>query len=461
MTHSASCVVMGGGVSGLVSARELATYGFSVTVMESAPHWGGAVSPLTIDGFIADAGAESISVARRSGLDLIHELGLDDDVIQPRRADPRIAFIDGLREIPPTVLGIPACLDDERLRAILGNDSMDRLANEQDWPIDTQTTIGQLVRERLGDDVVRRLVDPIVHGVHATPADQADLATLLPNIDQLIRSSGSLVGAAAQLRAGLGPSGNAIVSLKGGMHRLVSALVDSCTDLGVTMLLSNSASSLERVGEKWIVTDQTGRRSQFDLAILALPPAQTGQLLNDVNFEISQSFEKIEMTAVSLATLSVDSAELNAFPVGPGLLVSTSRTDVTAKALTHANAKWDWWDDVLPKNRHILRLSFGRSGQPALSPSRIEHVVANDARVLLGLIEPWTVREVVVTQWESSLVRPSPGHAARVGFLSQQVEQIPGLAVLSGALCGNGLAGVIELARRQSKRLRDLFSNQR
>ena len=460
MTHSASCVVIGGGVSGLVSARELAEYGFSVTVMESAASWGGAVSPLSIDGFVADAGAESVSVARRSGLDLIHELGLDDDVVQPRRADPRIAFIDGLREIPPTVLGIPASLEDERLRAIMGNDSLNRLANEKDWPIDSYTTIGQLVRERLGDDVVRQLVDPIVAGVHAIPADQADLATLLPNIDQLIRSSGSLVGAAAQLRAGLGPSGNAIVSIKGGMHRLVSALVGSCIDHGVTMLLSNSACSLERVGEQWLVTDQMGRHSQFDLVVLALPPAKTAQLLKDVNVEISQSFKTIEMTAVSVATLSVDSAELNTFPVGPGLLVSTNRTDVTAKALTHANAKWEWWDEVLPKNRHILRLSFGRFGQPALSPSHIEKVVANDARVLLGLLQPWTVREVVVTQWDSSLVRPSPGHAERVGFLLRQVEQIPGLAVLSGALCGNGLAGVIELARSQSKRLRDLFADQ-
>jgi len=461
MTRSGSCVVIGGGVSGLVSARELAKAGFSVTVMESAPTWGGAVSPLAIDGVVTDAGAESVGVARRGGLDLIHELGLADHVVVPRRSDPRIALIHELREIPTTVLGIPTSLDDERLRVILGDDSMRRLANERDWPIDSHTTLGQLVRERLGDDVVTHLVDPIVAGVHATPADEADLATLLPNIDDLIRSTGGLVRAAAQLRAGLGPSGSAIVSLQGGMHRLVSALVQSCTDLGVTMMTSHSPSGLECDGQHWTLTDQMGGRSHFDLAILAVPPAVVSGLLTSVDVEVSRSFDAIEMTAVSVATLSVESTELNAFPVGPGLLVSSRRTDVSAKALTHANAKWGWWDGVLPKNRHILRLSFGRAGQPPSPPTLVEKIVEHDARVLLGLVEPWIVREIVVTQWDSSLVRPSPGHAERVGTLSQQVERIPGLAVLSGALCGNGLAGVIETARRQSQRLLDQYSHQR
>jgi oxygen-dependent protoporphyrinogen oxidase len=223
------------------------------------------------------------------------------------------------------------------------------------------------------------------------------------------------------------------------------------------MLLSHSPARLERVGEHWAVTDHTGGHSQFDIVVLAVPPKVAARLLTNIDVNVSQSFDQIEMNAVSVATLSVDSAELNTFPVGPGLLVSTSRTDVTAKALTHANAKWEWWDGVLPENRHIVRLSFGRSGQPALSPSLIASVVADDARALLGLTKPWAVREVVVTQWNSSLVRPSPGHAARVGMLTQQVEQISGLAVLSGALCGNGLAGVIELARRQSKRLQDQY----
>jgi len=231
--------------------------------------------------------------------------------------------------------------------------------------------------------------------------------------------------------------------------------------LGVTLLTSHSPAGIERDGERWTVTDQAGHRSHFDLAVLAVPPAVAARLLAKVDVDVSQSFDAIEMTAVSVATLSVDSAELNAFPVGPGLLVSSRRMDVTAKALTHANAKWEWWDDVLPRNRHVLRLSFGRAGHPPVSPALIEEVVEHDARVLLGLVEPWVVREIVVTQWNSSLVRPSPGHAERVGILAQRVERIPGLAVLSGALCGNGLAGVIELARRQSQRLRDQYSQQR
>lgn len=453
MTERCLGVVVGGGVSGLVAARELSRAGYDVTVLEASSSWGGAVSPLTIGGVITDAGAESIGIARSTGRDLLRDVGLDDDVVEPRRTDSRIAFADGKFQLPPTVLGIPANTDDPRLLAAIGADALERMRNEVDCPITPFTTIGELVRTRLGARVVERLVDPIVSGVHALSADEADLAALVPNIDTMITSFGGLVAAAHRMRSGLGPSGSAVISLRGGLHRMVDALVSSCCDMGVEMCLASEISEIRRNTDGWTVVSTDGCSRTADVVVIAIPPGVASRLIRSVDADIADALSSIEMTPVNVVTMYVVSSELDTFPIGPGMLVSSERTDVSTKAMTHSNAKWIWWDDVLPPHHHLIRLSYGRAGQPSMTHDEIRAVVERDARTLLELREPWHVVDMVVTTWASSLVRPSPGHAARMKVLAQDVEQITGLAIVSGALCGNGLAGVVDFAQRQSRRL--------
>ncbi|MDO8212328.1 NAD(P)/FAD-dependent oxidoreductase [Conexibacter sp. CPCC 206217] len=89
-----SCVlVIGAGHNGLVAAIQLAAHGLDVTVLEHAPHPGGASSSTaaTLPGFVHDHCAAFVPMAAASPA--IQELRLDDD---------------GLRWIdPPTILAHP------------------------------------------------------------------------------------------------------------------------------------------------------------------------------------------------------------------------------------------------------------------------------------------------------------------------------------------------------------------
>jgi protoporphyrinogen/coproporphyrinogen III oxidase len=75
---SASVVVVGGGISGLVAARALAGAGLQVTVLEAAGRWGGKINSTVLDGIRLDVGAESLLARRPEGLALIESLGLHD-----------------------------------------------------------------------------------------------------------------------------------------------------------------------------------------------------------------------------------------------------------------------------------------------------------------------------------------------------------------------------------------------
>ena len=54
--QSPTAVVVGGGVSGLVAARELAMAGIAVTVLEASESWGGCVGSPVVAGLSLDSG---------------------------------------------------------------------------------------------------------------------------------------------------------------------------------------------------------------------------------------------------------------------------------------------------------------------------------------------------------------------------------------------------------------------
>ena len=73
---------------------------------------------------------------------------------------------------------------------------------------------------------------------------------------------------------------------------------------------------------------------------------------------LATELEPVSSGQIVLATLVVDSAELDAAPRGTGLLVAPGASGIRAKALTHATAKWAWLAEAAGPHRHVLRLSY-------------------------------------------------------------------------------------------------------
>ncbi|MFI5060872.1 MAG: FAD-dependent oxidoreductase, partial [Actinomycetales bacterium] len=71
-------VVIGGGIAGLVAARDCARPGFEVTLLESSAGVGGSVAPLTLDDLTVDAGAESFATRGGHVAELLGDLGLEE-----------------------------------------------------------------------------------------------------------------------------------------------------------------------------------------------------------------------------------------------------------------------------------------------------------------------------------------------------------------------------------------------
>lgn len=440
-----SVIVIGGGVAGLVAARDRARRGDTVTLLEASPQCGGALRRQVLDGVAVDVGAEAFGISRPETRALVDELGLD--VIAPRRSDARLLLDDGLHDMPHAMLGIPTDLSSPEVRAIIGDAAAGRARELDARRLDASSpdvTLGVLVRSRMGDDVADRILTPVVAGVHAADPDRIEAEAIVPGLLRALEQTGSLAGAAARLRASSGVPGSAIAGLQGGMTTLVDALTSSLRAASVDIRLSTRASGIERTTRGWTV--MAGDAPLTADSVVVATDAPTSARLLGAFPAVSRALAGISVGDVVVCAAVVDAAELDDDPVGSGLLVAPGHPSVRAKALTHASAKWEWIRAAYGPGRHLVRLSYGRDGRIDEALDDLPRIVASDISAVFGLPSP-AIRGFSATRWDRSLVLPHPGHRARVRAVQDAAADIPSLQVVGAGLGGNGLAGTIALAR--------------
>ena len=441
-------LVVGGGVAGLVAARELAHAGLRTLVLEGRDVAGGAVAGHTVAGLRLDAGAESFATRGGTVAALLDELGLTDRVRTPEPRGSWVHLPHGDGPLPRTgLLGIPAHPWAADVRRTLGLVGAARASLDLVLPPRAEPTLGALVRRRMGVRVLDRLVRPVVGGVHAADPDDLAVGAVAPGlVDALRRERGSLARAVRSLRASA-PAGSAVQGVDGGMQVLVEALVADLEAHGGELRTGAVVQAVAETPEGWTTGDDTAPR-----LVLATPAAVGLLRLDGVGTPDPGA-------AVTLVTLVLDAPELDDAPRGTGVLVAAEATDVAAKALTHGTAKWGWLADAAGPGRHVVRLSYGRAGDRdgARRPEADDELVATalaDASVLLGTpLRPQQVAGHAVSRWSQALPRPSAAHQAVVRAVRDAVAEHEGLAVCGAWVAGNGLASVVPDARAAARSL--------
>lgn len=484
--HGWDAVVVGGGVAGLVAARELASAGLRVLVLERGPAVGGAVGGHEVAGLTLDTGAESFATRGGAVAELAEELGLTPRVVTP---EPLGAWVQlpGLAGPLPRAghLGIPAdpwASDVRRTIGLVGalRASLDRVLPASRAPQGDAVTLGALVRSRFGSRVLDRLVRPVVAGVMAADPDDLAADSASPGLRAALAREGSLGAAVRSLRA-LAPAGSAVASFDGGMHVLVDALLADVVAHGGTVRTEAEVTGVRRVGGGGGVGVGGGTTddgpgpddAQLEVALRGEPavrarllvlatPAAPVLLAEDLAPGLAG--ERPDPGAeVVLATLVLDAPELDAAPRGTGVLVTPDVPGVRAKALTHASAKWAWVARAAGPGRHVVRLSYGvaaeapgaAAGDPrTLAPDDLAALALRDASMLLGVaLRPAQVVGTARVAWSQSLPRPSAGHRGVVARVREAVDAMPGVAVCGAWVAGNGLASVVPDARRAARAL--------
>lgn len=472
-----TCVVIGGGISGLSAAWELvgADPNLQVSVLEGAGRVGGKLLGGQVGGVLVDLGAESLLARRGEGVQLIEQVGLGHDLVHPATTTASIWSRGALHPMPQrTLMGIPS--DVQALRGLLTDGEIERVLAEEPKPGSGDVSVGDLVAARLGPAVLDRLVEPLLGGVYAGRAHEISTAAALPALLGAHTGGRSLVAGAAAALSAAGATAVAtapgscepaprpvFAGLRGGLHRLAGTLALRLTDRGVRITTGVSVRTLRQgPGGGFILeTGPVPRPTAYeaDAVVLAVPPAPAARLLAGLAPTAARLLGEVETASMAVVTMAFAAGTLPAL-VGSGVLVPPVE-GLTVKAATFSAAKWDWvrqagtgagpgGGDLI-----LLRASVGRHREEAVLQRPDADLVAlalADLGQVVGTPLPSPV-DSHVQRWGGGLPQYAVGHRERVDAVRADVARVERLAVCGAAYDGVGIPACIASGRLAAQRV--------
>ena len=459
-------VVIGAGISGLSAAHALSELArangtpVDIAILEATSVVGGKLATHEVDGVRLDAGAESVLARRPEGVQLIADVGLSGEQ-EPQAESGVGVLVNGqLHQLPKhQLLGIPFDYDDVAQSGLLDGGGLADLKRDGTMPpasADTSdVSIGELVRSRMGHQVLDRLVEPLLGGIYAGQSDQISADMAVPGLIDALAEHGSLMAAVASLRAASTDEGPLFVSLRGGLGRLPQAIVDA-TDAEVHT--STKARNIVAAGDRWrVIADSPEGSREFaaDAVIVSCPAASAASLLSHMGVSGVASALAVEYASVALVTYLFRVGDIPELPAGSGFVVPPGSSRLV-KAATYASQKWSWLRQEQP-DLAVVRVSIGRFGETgwrredadlAAAALREFHDIAKTGATPVA---------TKVRHWERSLPQYRVGHRARITELQERLTALRGLEICGAALDGVGVPACIASGQLAAGRVAQLL----
>ncbi|GAA3803200.1 protoporphyrinogen oxidase [Nocardioides panacisoli] len=439
-------MVVGGGISGLTAARDLAQRGYDVLVLEATDRVGGKLRRGEIAGVTVDVGAEAMVNRRPEAVGLAAELGIE--VVHPTTATSRVWTRGGLHPLPRTLMGAPLDLDQLAASGVLSEEGIARARQEPGLAatdVAGDISVGDLVEQRYGAEVTDRLVEPLLGGVYAGRARAISAEAAMPQLLALARR-GSITTQGAALSSPSTAESPVFAGIEGGMWQLPERLVD---DLGGRVVRTGVTVRGVRRTDAGFEVDTGEALEAAAVVVLATPAAPTARLLADLAPAAAGELTAIDYASTAVVTLAFRASDAAAaLDTGASGFLVPPVDGRRIKASTFSFAKWDWvrraGGDLL-----LLRTSLGRIGEEqTLQVPDEELVTASLADLADATGLTATPVDAVVQRWGGGLPQYAVGHLDRVARIRAAVATVPGLAVCGAAYDGVGIAACIASAHR-------------
>lgn len=454
-----SVAVIGGGVSGLTAAYELAKAGIACTLIDANAVLGGVIRTEHAGGCLIEAGPDSFLAQKPWALELIEELGLGDQVIASNderrrtfvlRGGRLIQIPDGLQFMAPTRMapvlrspllsvGAKARMAAELLRRPSGGARPDR-------------SVAEFVTDHYGSEVNEYLAQPMLAGVYGAEPEVLSVNAVLPRFVELESRYGSLsrglIAGMKKARPAKGPRPSLFLSLRGGMQTLTDAL--AARTAGKAQHVRGRALALTRANGGWAVQLEDGASLRCDAVILALPAYESARLLAPIDAEIVEPLRSIPYGSSITVGLVYQRPAFQHPLNGFGFLVPRAEGRLLA-ACTWVGTKFD---GRAPQDRPLLRAFLsGSKAQERLGRTPDELAAEVDAELKQLMRYTADPVEWRTAAWDRAMAQYPVGHAKIVAQIRARETAIPGLRLIGNAYEGIGIPDCIRVARDAVGRL--------
>ena len=423
-TATKTCII-GAGISGLARAWQLKRHGEACTVLEQSALPGGAMRSHREGNYLAEEGPHSIlldSLEIEAFLDSIPKLNASIIEALPE-ANKRFIVRGGKPHAVP--MGLISAITTP-LWSFAGKLRVLKEPFIKAAPADDEESVADFVRRRLGDELYRYAINPLVGGIYAGDPEKLSLPHAFPKLHALDQNHGGLIrGGIAKMRAARANKGpkprKRIISFKNGMAELPEKLAAA---LGDCLHTAVSISSIRKSGEQWTVAwsspDGTITEDSFDQLILTAPAHRLADLPFDPALQGQlRRLSAIDYPPVSVLSLGFKRADL-AHPIdGFGALVP----ECEARKILGVLFPSSLFPKRAPEGEVLLTVFIGGERQPECATADTEALkktVLPELEQLLGITgEPTFVHH---KHWDKAIPQYKLGYAAQLADM-ERIEQ--------------------------------------
>jgi oxygen-dependent protoporphyrinogen oxidase len=453
VSESRDVIVVGAGISGLTAAYVLQQQGLNVTVLDAGNRAGGLIQSVEEDGFLMENGPQTFAPGRAPELlALCQALNLDLEAANPH-ASRRYLYLKS------RLTSLPVKPQEAIFSPLLSWQGKWRFLQEFIQPptpfeapsLENDISVDTFFRNRFGDEVADRLVNPFISGIYAGDPESLSLPSVFPDLWRMQAESGSILKAAflkfredkSRERAEKGwpppkeddteekVSPHALFSLRRGLQYLPLTLARQLaeTHFGVTV------QNIRQEQADYVLTLEDGGQLRTQHLILAVPAFVAAQLLAPLAPLAAEALAQIPYVSLAVAHTAFLRSQIQHPLDGFGFLVPERERMTLLGSI--------WASSLFPERameQYVLFSNYlGGARNPQLafqSPEAITEIACRDLSAAFKT-RPLVPAFSRVIRHARAIPQYSLGHRARIQTLDWDLARHPGLA-----LCGNYLEGI-------------------
>ncbi len=458
--------IVGGGITGLAAAYKIQAniqqqnLPLSYILVERESRLGGKILTENVGSFVVEAGPDCFISEKPAALRICQQLHLQDDLLRTNERYQRtyILWKSKLHPLPEGfMLLAPTNFFSFARDSLISPLGKLRVALDLVLPAkksDKEETLAQFVRRRMGNEILEKIAEPLVAGIHAGNPETMSLKSTFPRFIEMEDQHRSLILGMMKRRRqlkhekkqrGAQPRYTMFMTLKEGMAQISRSFQTRLTPSSIllekqvaSIALNYDSGSANTKRYTLFFNDGTSLNAQS--VIITTPAYVAHRLLNEVNSALASELASIPY--VSTATVSLAYREQDLFHPLDGFGFIVPRLEGRKiMASTWTSRKFE---HRAPDHHVLIRCFVGGAHNESLAlldRTGLVDIARGELRSILGIqAEPLFGRAY---RWEKSMPQYVVGHSDTVARIEKHVRSHHGLFLAGSAYRGIGISDCI------------------
>jgi len=473
--------IIGGGISGLSSAFYLKNLieekgkDIEVVILEKDSRCGGNIVTDQVDGFTVDGGPDCFITEKPWALKLCQEMGLAENLVATNEEKKNV-FILWKGELHPLPEGFMLLVPTSFMPFILSSliSPLGKLRVALDLIIprkksDEEESLADFVKRRLGREILEKIAEPLVAGIHAGSPETMSLKSTFPRFIDLEQEYGSLIRGmyhrmksyhkAMRAKNSGEPSYTMFMTLEEGMGGLINKL-ESIIDKK-SIFLNHSITKIIKISGKssgnnttYQVHGKGGDALTAEAVILATPAYTSSGFLKEIDKKLAEQLLTIPYISTATVSLAYQNSDLTHPLNGFGFVIPRKeKREIMAST----------WSSVkflsrAPAEKTLLRCFVGGVNSEhlvTLDDKTLESMVKNELKEIMGIkSQPLFTR---IYRWEKSMPQYTVGHTEKIALVEDMLDEHPGLFLTGSGYYGIGISDCVRHANEVAGQVMDFL----